>query len=246
MDKLLYVAMTGAKQTRLAQAISTHNLANANTTGFHADLQNSRSVAVSGPGHQSRVYSVTEGAGVDMSNGPILATGRELDVAVNGEGWIAIQSPDGSEAYTRAGDLRVNSSGLLTTGAGYSVMGNGSPIAVPPFEKLEIASDGTISIRPLGQGASTLAIVDRIKLVNPPASELKKSDDGLIRHTGEKPPAVDASVRLQSGALESSNVNTVEAMVKMIELARQFETQIKVMQTAEENDRASAQLMRMS
>lgn len=245
MDRLLYIAMSGARETMRAQAVNTNNLANANTTGFRADLEAFSSLPVYGPGHESRVYSVAEGEGVDFQPGAAVSTGRELDVAVNGEGWIGVQAPDGNEAYTRAGDLQIDSFGLLKTGAGHPVMGNSGPIAVPPFEKMEIASDGTISVIPLGQGANSLAIIDRIKLVNPPAAELTKGTDGLIRRAGGRPAEADAAVRIQSGAIESSNVNAIEAMVNLIQLARQFETQVKVMKSAEENDRAASQLMRM-
>ena len=245
MDKLLYVAMTGAKETMQAQAVNTNNLANASTTGFRADMEAFRSLPVHGPGHASRVYSVAGGAGIDFDSGTVVGTGRQLDMAIDGQGWIAVQSPDGNEAYTRAGDMHINSLGLLTTGAGHPVMGNGGPIAIPPFEQIEIAGDGTISILPLGQAPTALAVVDRIKLVNPPASELEKGNDGLLRLRTGEPAVADSQVTLQTGALEASNVNTVEAMVNMIELARQFETQIKVMKSAEENDRASAQLMRL-
>lgn len=245
MDRLLYIAMNGARETMRAQAVNTNNMANASTTGFQADLQAFRSLPVSGPGLPSRAYAVAEGAGIDFTPGNVIYTGRDLDVAVDGAGWLAIQAPDGNEAYTRAGDLRVNSLGLLTTGAGHPVMGEGGPVAVPPFEQLEIAADGTISIQPLGQAVNTLAVVDRIKLVNPPPGELAKGGDGLVRTANREPAVADSGVQLQTGAIESSNVSAVESMVKLIELARKFETQVKVMKSAEENDRAAVQLMRM-
>jgi flagellar basal-body rod protein FlgF len=246
MDRMLYVAMSGAKETALAQARNTQNLANASTTGFKASLDAFASRHVTGPVHETRTYAVAEDMRVDLSPGPLQATGRDLDVAVQGEGWIAVQAPDGGEAFTRAGDLRVDSVGLLTTGTGLPVLGDGGPIAVPPFETLEIGSDGTISIRPLGQEANTLAQVDRIKLVNPDPTELVRGEDGLIRHAQglEQPP--DAGVNLVNGMLESSNVNTVEAMVRMIDLARHFEMQVKMMKTVEDNDAASASLLRLS
>lgn len=243
---MLYIAMTGAKQTMLAQAVNTNNLANASTTGFRADLAAMRSQPVFGPGYPSRVYAMTERPSVDFSFGTISATGRDLDIAVNGEGWIAVQGLDGTEAYTRAGNLRIASGGILQTITGHSVLGNGGAIAIPPADKVEIAVDGTISIRPIGQSPSTLAIVDRIKLVNPPVDELVKGPDGLFRLQGSDGGVADAAVRLTAGALESSNVSAVEAMINMIALARQFEMQIKTMRTAEDNDSASAQTMRMS
>ncbi|MEZ5542596.1 MAG: flagellar basal-body rod protein FlgF [Pseudomonadota bacterium] len=245
MDRLLYVAMSGAREAMQSQAVNAQNLANATTTGFRADLESFRSMPVYGPGHASRVYGVASGMGVDYTPGSALSTGRDMDVAINGDGWLAVQGPDGNEAYTRAGDLRVDSLGLLRTGAGHVVMGNGSPIAVPPFETIEIAGDGTISIRPVGATATTLTVVDRIKLVNPNVVDMEKGADGLMHMKSREPAVADGAVTLQSGALESSNVNTVEAMVNMIQLARQYETQVKIMANAEENDRAVSQLLRL-
>jgi len=245
MDRMLYVAMSGAKQIMLAQAVNNNNLANVSTAGFRADLDAFRSMPVFGPGYPSRVYTMTERPGTDMSAGALTTTGRELDIAVNGQGWIAVQAPDGSEAYTRAGDLRVSVNGQLETGAGHPVMGNGGSIAVPPFEKIEIGADGTISILPIGQAPSALAVVDRIKLVNPLQRDMEKGVDGLMRVKGSD-AAPDATVSLAGGVLESSNVNAVEAMVKMIELSRHYETQIKMMRVAQDNDVAATQMMRMS
>ena len=245
MDRMLYVAMSGAKQIMLAQAVNNNNLANVSTAGFRADLDAFRSMPVFGPGYPSRVYTMTDRPGTDMSAGALTTTGRELDVAVNGQGWITVQAPDGSEAYTRAGDLRVSVNGQLETGAGHPVMGNGGPIAIPPFDKIEIGSDGTISILPIGQAPSALAVVDRIKLVNPLQRDIEKGVDGLMRVKGPE-VAPDATVSLAGGVLESSNVNAVEAMVKMIELSRHYETQIKMMRVAQENDVAATQMMRMS
>lgn len=246
MDRMLFIAMNGAKETMTAQAINTNNLANASTTGFRADFQSSMSQQVYGPGHPSRVYASVNGEGVDFTQGSIISTGRELDVAINGEGWFAVQAADGSEAYTRAGDFKIDNLGRLTNGAGFAVLGNGGPISVPANAKLEIGSDGTISIQPLGQPVNTLAIIDRIKLVNPSDDQLEKGVDGLMHMKSGKVAAEDASIRVVSGSLESSNVNTVGALVRMIELARQYETHIKLMQSAEENDRASAEIIKMS
>lgn len=245
MDRMLYIAMSGAKETMLSQAVHTHNLANANTTAFRADLEAFTSLQVRGPGYDSRAYALEAGRGVDFKPGTLVATGRDLDVSVNGEGWIAVQAPDGTEAYTRAGDLRIDANGLLTTGTGLPVLGNGGPIAVPPFESLVIGADGTITIRPQGQQANALAIVDRIRLVRPEAANLVKGDDGLLRTRDGAPAAPDAAVQIVAGSLETSNVNAVDAMVNLIELSRQFELQVKMMKTAEENDRQSAQLMRL-
>jgi flagellar basal-body rod protein FlgF len=246
MDRLVYIAMSGAKETLRAQAANNHNLANASTTGFRADLSAFQSLAVAGDGLPSRVYAVDSSIGWDGSGGALEQTGRDLDVAVQGSGWLAVQAPDGTEAYTRAGDLRVDAAGMLTTGAGHPVLGDGGPIAVPPRASITVARDGSVSIVPLGQGAQTVATVGRIKLVNPPDSRLDRGQDGLFRLRDGTQAEADASVHLTSGALESSNVNVAEAMTQMIELARRYELQVKAIRTAEEDAGAASRLLQTS
>jgi flagellar basal-body rod protein FlgF len=244
MDRFLYISMSGAKETLRAQTVNNHNLANASTTGFRADLSAFQSRAVAGSGYASRAYATNSTIGWDSSQGALMSTGRDLDVGIQGPGWIAVQGPDGREAYTRAGDLRIDPSGVLMNGAGQTVLGEGGPISVPPNTSLMIAADGTISIVPVGQGPETTSQVGRIKLVNPPAESLARGDDGLFRTTDGTDAPPDASVRLASGVLESSNVNVADAMVNMIELSRHFDLQVKAMRTAEENAAASAQLLK--
>jgi flagellar basal-body rod protein FlgF len=246
MDEMIYVAMSGAKQTEYAQTINTNNLANVSTTGFRADLHSFSSVPVDGPGVDSRINAVVESYGTDFSSGPMTNTGRSLDVAIQGDGFIAVQSPDGSEAYTRVGDLRLQTGGLLATGAGHLVMGDGGPVAIPPNGSLLIGSDGTISLQPLGQGPETLTIVDRIKLVNPDTALLQKGTDGLFYLAEGETSAADASVKVVSGALEGSNVNVARTLVNMIELARQYEMQVNIIKSSEENADAAALMMRLS
>ena len=244
MDRSIYIGMTGAKQTMQAQAANSHNLANASTTGFRGDLHAFTSEEVRGPGFRSRVNAVSEGLGTDFRPGPMQTTGRDLDVAVQGAGWIAVQAPDGGEAYTRAGDLHLTANGNLVTGSGRPVIGDGGPIAVPPSETLSIGNDGTVSVVPRGQGPDTLAVVERIKLTDPDPGELEKGADGLFRLPDDAQAEADADVTLVSGALEGSNVNVTTAMVNMIELARQYETQVKMIQNADENASAAAELLR--
>lgn len=244
MDDMLYVAMSGAKETLIAQAAATNNLANASTTGFLADLNQFRSMPVFGNGHPTRVYALSERPLADFEHGGVQYSGRDLDVAVKGGGWIAVQAPDGGEAYSRRGDLRVDENGLLMTGNNLPVMGNGGPIAVPPFEKIDIGVDGTISVRPLGSTAQQLAVIDRIKLVAPQFGQMEKGDDGLFRQRDGELAEADPAQRLESGALESSNVNVVNEMVDMIELSRRFELQVKMMKTAEESASAAASIVR--
>jgi len=243
VDEAVYLAMTGAKQTEYAQAINSNNLANISTTGFRADLHAFSSVPIEGPGVDSRINAVVDAYGTDFSQGATAFTGRDLDVAIQGAGFIAVQAQDGSEAYTRAGNLRINSGGLLTTGAGHLVIGDGGPVAIPPSANLLIGADGTVSVQPLGQGPEILAIVDRIKLVDPDISLLAKREDGLLHLPGDQIADANANVRLTSGALEQSNVNAARTLVNMIELSRQYEMQINTIRTAKENADAAAQLL---
>lgn len=245
MDRALYISMTGASQTMRAQTIHAHNLANASTTGFRADLAQARSMPMYGPGMATRAYSMTENPGTDFSPGNLQSTGNPLDIAVRGEGWIAVQAGDGSEAYTRAGDLHVDLFGQLLTGSGLPVLGNNGPIVLPEFDTLELGDDGTVSIRELGQGAEVLAVLDRIKLVNPEPGELVKGADGLLRRADGLESEADGTIQMVSGYLESSNVNVVEAMVEMISLARSYEMNVKFMQTAQQNSEASARLLQI-
>jgi len=244
MDRFLYISMSGAKETLRAQTVNNHNLANASTTGFRADLDAFQSRAVAGSGFASRAYATDATTGWDQTQGALQATNRDLDVGIKGQGWIAVQGADGREAYTRAGDLRVDPTGMLMTGAGHPVMGDSGPLSIPPNTSLVIGGDGTVSIVPLGQGPETTALVGRIKLVNPPAQNIARGSDGLFRTIDGKDADPDSTVQLASGVLESSNVNVADAMVNMIELSRQFDLQVKAMRTAEENGAASAQLLK--
>ncbi|WP_020157945.1 MULTISPECIES: flagellar basal-body rod protein FlgF [Methylobacter] len=246
MDKSLYIAMSGAKQTLLAQTTNANNLANTQTTGFKSDLEQFRSQPVFGAGFPTRVYAMTERPGTDLSAGAMQTTGRELDVAIEGEGWLAVQSASGKEAYTRAGDLRVTPEGMLQTGAGLPVLGQDGPIAIPPSQKLTIGKDGTLSIIPLGANASAMVELDRIKLVKPAPDNLEKQADGLLYIKDGTAPEASAEVSLVQGVLEGSNVNAIAAMVDMIELAKNFELQTKVMKNADDNAAVSAKLMQMA
>lgn len=246
MDHLVYVAASGAQEVLLAQAANSHNLANASTPGFKTDLVNAESRYLRGAdGVPSRVYGMQKAQGTDLAAGSIQHTGRELDVAVVGEGWIAIQAPDGGEALTRRGDLRVDEFGQLVNGAGRPVLGDNGPVALPPFSSLTLGADGTVSIVPLGEQANAVAVLDRIKLVNPAVDDIEKGTDGLLRVADGLEAIPAAEVRLASGSLEASNVNPVAAMVRMIELSRQFEMHVRVMSVAEDLDTASSQLMRL-
>ena len=246
MDRLLYVSMSGAHRVMEAQAGNAQNVANVGTTGFKGTLDSAASQRIEGPGLPSRYNVVTRESRPDLSPGPLQSTGRGLDVAVQGPGWLVVQDGEGNEALTRRGDLQVDANGLLRTGAGNPVLGDGGPVAVPPYTQLTLGADGTVSIVPQGQGPQAQAVLDRLRLVNPPPETLERGTDGLFRTAdGELPPA-DAELRLLSGHLEASNVNMARAMVEMIELARQFELQVRMMRTAGDNADTAAQLMRLS
>ncbi len=247
MDRSLFVAMSGAKQTMLAQTSNANNLANAQTTGFKSDFEQFRSMPVFGPGQPTRVYAMAERPGTDLTPGALQTTGRDLDVAIDGGGWLAVKDKAGNEAYTRAGELRVTPEGFLQTGTGSAVIGNNGPIVIPQADKIDIATDGTISIIPTGSEITTLLVVDRIKLVQPEFKDLEKLNDGLMHLKGDvDAPLADANISLIQGSLEGSNVSAVDAMVEMIELARNYELQVKVMKTADENSGAATKLMQMS
>ena len=246
MDRLIYTAMTGAKHILEQQATVSHNLANAATTGFRAQLDSFRAVPVLGEGLPTRAFVVDATVGSDFTPGPVQQTGRELDVALQGAGWIAVQAADGSEAYTRQGSLKLSENGVLQTQAGLSVQGDGGPISVPPDVTLAIGRDGTVSAIPTGGKSNAVNVLGRIKLVNPEEASLERGDDGLFRVKGGAEADADASVSVVGGALEGSNVNVVDAMVSMINLGRQFEMQMNLLKNAESNASKASQILSMS
>jgi flagellar basal-body rod protein FlgF len=246
MDRLIYTAMTGAKHALEQQATTSHNLANATTTGFRAQIDQFRAVPVQGAILPTRAFVVDSTTGSDFRAGAIQHTGRELDVAVQGDGWLAVQAEDGSEGYTRNGSLKIDANGIVKTSDGRTVVGDGGSLAIPPGRNIAVAKDGTISLVPDGSAATGLTSIGRLKLVNPPVANLVRGDDGLFRQKSGTPASADPNVSVISGALESSNVNVVDEMVNMISLARQFEMHMKLLQNAESNDTKAAQLLSMS
>jgi flagellar basal-body rod protein FlgF len=243
MDRSLYVGMTGASQILAAQSVLAQNLANVSTVGFRADLHAISPALVSGPGFATRVNAVTDASGFSTDQGAVTQTGAPLDVAVLGKGWLAVQARDGSEAYTRGGDLHLSPDGLLMTADGLPVLGDGGPISVPPADSVSIGSDGTVTIVPQGVGAKGASAVARLKLVNPPEASLVKGLDGLVRTRDRQPAPADAGVQVASGALEASNVNAPRALVEMIELARLFDMQTRLMSTVDQDGAAAQKLL---
>ena len=241
MDRMIYLSMTGAKALMERQDALSHNLANASTDGFRADLMTARAVPIREEGTATtRVFAVETSTGFDGKSGPIRQTGNPMDVAIRDSGWFAVQAADGSEAYTRDGGMVVDGQGNLRTRRGQTVLGDGGPISIPDGADVHVADDGTVMVQ-IGKQKPTQA--GKLKLVNPELAELKKGDDGLMRmKEGGEAPVADA-VRVVQGAVEGSNVNVVESMVGMIEVQRQFEMQMKLLQTAEANEQRASQVL---
>ena len=242
MDRLIYTAMTGAKGTMDQQAAVAHNLANATSTGFRAELHKLRAVEVQTEAMRTRSFTVDASVANNFEQGALQHTGRAYDVALQGKGWLAVQMPDGSEAYTRNGSLDVSANGILQTHDGKPVLGDGGPITIPPDNEITIGANGSISASQPDQ-PGVVNVVAQLKLVNPPEADLVRGDDGLFRVRGGAPAQADPNVRVAGGYLEGSNVNVVDQMVQMISLARQFEMQTRMLSTAEQNDRAAAQVL---
>ena len=243
MDRLIYTAMTGAKHIMEQQATVSHNLANATTTGFRAQLNSFRAVPVESGGLPTRAFVVDSTVGADFRAGAIQQTGRPLDVAVQGDGWIAVERPDGSEGYTRHGSLKLNENGVLQTQSGLNVLGDGGPISIPPDVIVTVAKDGTISTVGVGTTPAASTVLGRIKLVNPPQESLVRADDALFGVRDGGAAEADPNVTVVGGALEGSNVNVVDSMVNMISLARQFEVHMNLLKHAESNAAKATELL---
>lgn len=247
MDRLIYTAMTGASGTLSRQAAVSHNLANVSTQGYRAEEHRMRAAQVLSHNAPSalptRAFAVDASTHSDFSEGAQTYTGGTYDVAVRGKGWIALALPDGSEAYTRAGSFETSENGLLQTKNGIPVQGDGGPVTIPPDSIVTIERDGTVSVVPESGAKNTVNAVGRLKLVNPPEADLVRGPDGLFRLNGGEAAPQDDSVRIASGYLENSNVNPVEQMVAMISLSRQFEMQMRMISTAETNDKAATQVL---
>jgi len=246
MDRALYIAMTGAKHNTLGQAAEANNLANVSTTGFRRDFEQARSMPVFGEHFPTRAYAMEERPASDFNPGTLIHTGRDLDLAIDNQGWFAVQDANGEEAYTRRGDLRIDQFGRLINGDGNQMLGNGGPAVIPPYEKLYIADDGTISIQAQGDEPAVVADVLQLKMVLPDQREMEKGEDGLFRMRGQEegdiqPP--DPAIQIVSGHLEHSNVNAVHSLTQIMSLHRQYELQVKMMKTVDENAQKTASIM---
>lgn len=247
-DRALYIAMTGASAMLREQGTVAHNLANADSTGFQATLDATVAAPVKGPGLSTRVATIARTLGVDARAGGIHNTGNPLDVALKSERWLAVQDASGGTAYTRAGDLTINANGMLMTMRGQMVLGSdGAPLSIPAYQSLEVGQDGTISIIPQGQPASTMTEAGTLQLVAAKTTELQRGDDGLMRPLpGAQPPPAATGSSLTSGTLESSNVDVAGTLVSMIELSRQFDMQVQLLHKADENARATSSIVSLT
>lgn len=250
MDRLIYTAMTGAAQSLEQQSVVANNLANASTTGFRAQLSAFRSVPMNfadgSTGDSTRTFVLSSTPSADYSSGPIAHTGNPLDVAVQGKGWLAVQAADGTEGYTRAGNLHVDANGQLVTANNLPVLGTSGPMSIPPGADVTIGQDGTVTALTPGDPPTSIVTIDQLKLVNPDPSTLSRSDDGLFRTADSQPAEADPTVMVAPGSIEGSNVNAVSAMVDMITNARQFQMQTKLLESADKNDQAANQLLSFS
>lgn len=247
MDGMIYVSTSGAHQYLQAQTVYSNNLANANTTGFKQDKIRFSSQPVATSLGTTRVYSYLQSTETDFSPGDNIPTNRDMDIAINGEqGWFAVQDANGNEAYTRSGSLYINQDGLLMTLKNLPVVGEGGQILIPPYQKLDIGNDGTITILPLGGNNPQPLIIDKIKLVNPDVTNLVKGEDGLIRLKQAQTLDPDETIQIATGYLEGSNVNAIDALTHMVSLARQFELQMKLIEAAAEKEQANASTLALS
>jgi flagellar basal-body rod protein FlgF len=246
MDRLIYTAMSGAKQIMEQQSTTAHNLANVSTTGFRAQLDTFRAIPVVSNGLPTRTFVVDSTIGTDFRAGPIQQSGRTLDLAVQGPGWLAVERADGTEGYTRSGSLKINENGVLQTEGGLNVLSDGGPITIPPNVRISFAKDGTISSVDSGNVPGATIEIARLKLVNPEIGNLERSSDGMFVTKDRQPADADANVGVISGAVEGSNVNVVDAMVNMISLARQFELNMKLLKDADSNAAKADQFLALS
>ena len=246
MDRLIYTVASGTKHILDKQATTSNNLANVGTTGFRAQLDTFRAVPVQGEGLPTRAFVVDNTVGADFSAGPMQVTGRDLDVAVKGRGWIAVQNPDGSESYTRNGALEISPNGLLQTANGLAIAGEGGPITIPPDTTVSIGADGTVATMSTTDTPAASTVLGRIKLVNPNEADLVRGADGMFRMKDGSTAQADATVTVAGGALEGSNVSAIESMVDMISLARSFETQMSMLKNAENNAAKATQILALT
>jgi len=245
MDRLVNTALTAMRGAMARQASIANNLANANTIGFRAEVANAETRWIKGDTFDTRAQASEQVIAADMAQGAVTETGNPLDLALNGDALLAVQATDGGEAYTRRGDLKVSDSGLLTTGDGLPVLGEGGPVILPQMDSVSIAKDGSIWGVPQGGDPANPQQVDKLKLVNAAGSSIAKGNDGLFREVNDGALPSDPLATVTSGSLEGSNVNSTQALIDMIEASRAWETQVKMIDTAKQMDDGGASLMRL-
>ena len=245
MDRLIYTALSGMRGAMARQTATANNLANANTTGFRAEMSSATALWLRGPGLETRAPVSQQVVAADMAPGSVTETGRDMDVAMQGDALLAVQADDGSEAYTRRGDLQVSPTGVVTTGDGHPVLGDGGPLSLPPADSVRIADDGAIWIVPAGGDPNQPQQVDRLKLANPAGARVQKGLDGLFRVVDGGALPSDPDARVTPHSLEGSNVNTSQTLIDMIEASRSWDMQLQLVTQAREMDTSAADLMRL-
>ena len=245
MDRLIYTSLTAMRGSMSRQTAIANNLANAQTPGFRADIANAQSLWLDGNGLDARAMASEEVRGADMRAGTVTQTGRDLDIAMQGDALLVVQAENGEEAYTRRGDLQISPSGLLTTGDGHPVQGGQGPVTIPPADAISIDQEGRVWIVPQGGDPENPQEVDRLRLATPVGSEIAKGLDGLFRVKGGGILPDDPEARLLTRSIEGSNVTATSALVEMIEASRSWDTQLKMISDVRDMDSATANLMQL-
>ena len=245
MDRLIYTSLTAMRGSMSRQTAIANNLANAQTPGFRADIANAQSLWLDGSGLDARALVSEEVLGADMRAGTVTQTGRDLDIAMQGDALLVVQAEDGEEAYTRRGDLQISPSGLLTTGDGHPVQGGQGPVTIPPADAISIDQEGRVWVVPQGGDPENPQEVDRLRLATPTGSEIAKGLDGLFRVKGGGILPDDPEARLLTRSIEGSNVTATSALVEMIEASRSWDTQLKMISDVRDMDSATANLMQL-
>ena len=246
MDRMIWTAVTGMSASMARQRMIASNMANAQTIGFRAEIMRATPMTLKGPSLESRAMTDASVHGAIMTAGAMTPTGRALDVALQGDALLTVQAADGTEAYTRRGDLSVSPNGLLVNGEGYAVMNDGGPISIPPGSDVSIAEDGAVMVRDAANPEAPPQQIDRLKLANWRGTDIAKGLDGLFRVTGGGVLPADADARLAPATLEQSNVRPSEVLIEMVEAQRLYDMRTKLVATAKELDEGSASLMRLS
>ena len=253
MDRFVYTALNGNLDATLPRLQLTNELANLSTTGFKRSFAiATKSLKIEGPGFDTRFEPSTTGIDrVSLTAGPKMVTGNPLDIAMNGNTVLGVTASNGDLAFTRRGDMRVNSAGQLEIGTGQVVRGQSGPLTVPPGYALEIAGDGSVYANsPDKSKPAASVLVGKLLLRESTGTGLERREDGLFKIAGDqtaggadiKPGSAAPSIT--NGTLEGSNVTPFDAMVRLMDFQRTFESRIKFIKEGSNLDEAGASMMK--